>query len=346
MIGQPRIGTKALAMLCRRMSMSLGAGVDARTVWAREASNVRGLGRSRFAGISDEVARGNSISEALDHTGKYFPEFFRRLVKVGEQSGHLPEVFRQLAEHYEHQIRLRRNLMISLSWPILELVLALSVVGVLIFLMGAIPQLKKANIDILGFGLVGAQGLATYLAILGAIALGLAIVYRATSRGMLWVAPIQRMLMMVPRLGKALETFAMARLAWAMHVTLNSGMDLRNAMQLSLASTENVLYTRHTDAVLRSIRAGHEVHEALAETRAFPIQFIDAVQVGEESGQLVESMGHMATQYQHEARSAMNTITVVMGVLVTALIAGVIIFLIFRVFSFYTGVLDDALHGK
>jgi type IV pilus assembly protein PilC len=346
MIGQPRIGTKSLAMLCRRMAMSLGAGVDARTVWAREAGNVRGLGRSRFAGISEEVARGTTISEAIDHTGQYFPEFFRRLVKVGEQSGHLPEVFRQLAEHYEHQIRLRRNLLISLTWPAMELVLALGVVGLLIFLMGAIPQLRKANVDILGFGLRGTSGLLTYLAILGAIAAGLALVYRATVRGMLWVAPVQRGLRWVPRLGKALETFAMARLAWAMHVTLNSGMDLRNAMQLSLASTENVLYTRHTDQVLRSIRAGREIHEALAETGAFPLHFIDAVQVGEESGQLVESMGHLSTQYQHEARSAMNTITILMGVLVTGLIAAVIIFLIFRVFSFYTGVLDDALHGK
>jgi type IV pilus assembly protein PilC len=343
MIGQPRIGTKALAALCRRMALSLSAGVDVRTVWTREAGAARGPGRRRFAEIRDDVAQGSSISDSLDQTGKYFPEFFRRLVKVGEEGGQLPEVFRQLADHYEHQVRLRRNLQVALTWPAIELVLALGVVGVLIYLMGAIPQLAKAKIDILGFGLTGGEGLATYLAILAAIGFCLFLVYRATARGVLWVAPVQRLLMAVPKLGRALETFAMARLAWAMHVTLNSGMDLRGAMTLSLASTENVLYTRHTDRVLRAIRAGREIHEALAETRAFPVHFIDAVQVGEESGQLVESMANLADQYQHEARAAMNTITVLLGVAVTALIAGVIIFLIFRVFSFYSGVLNDAL---
>ena len=343
MIGQPRIGTKPLATLCRRMATSLGAGVDVRSVLAREANSARGAGRSRFAEISNGVHRGTSVSDSIDGTGKYFPEFFRRMVKVGEQSGHLAEVFRQLAEHYEQQVRLRRVLLVSLTWPLIELTLALGVVGILIYVMGAIEQLAKANIDILGFGLTGGEGLTTYLAILAGIAFALFLLYRATTRGVLWVSPVQRLLMYVPKLGTALETFAMARLAWAMHVSLNSGMDLRNAMRLSLRNTQNVLYTQHIDGVLRAIRSGREIHEALAETGAFPVHFIDAVQVGEQSGELVESMGILSAHYQDEARAAMNTLTVLFGLAVWGLVVAVIIFLIFRVFGFYAGVLNDAL---
>jgi type IV pilus assembly protein PilC len=111
---------------------------------------------------------------------------------------------------------------------------------------------------------------------------------------------------------------------------------------LSLASTQNVLYTQHVDRILGSVGSGNEIHEALAETRAFPRHFIDAVQVGEQSGALVESLGNLSAQYQDEARSAMNVLAVLMGVAVTALVAATIIFLIFRVFSFYAGVLQDA----
>ena len=67
---------------------------------------------------------------------------------------------RQLADHYEHQLKLRRTLSGSLTWPLIELALALSVVGLLIWVMGAIPQLAKNNIDLLGFGLTGTSGLA------------------------------------------------------------------------------------------------------------------------------------------------------------------------------------------
>lgn len=347
LLGEPRIGLKPLAALCRRLAMSMGAGVDVRTVWTRETNSARGAGRRRFAAISDAVAAGGAISDGLKQTGEYFPEFFRELVHVGETTGHLPEVFRQLAEHYEHQLKLRRSFIASLTWPLIELTMALSVVGLVIWLMGAIPALKQNKTDLFGFGLTGTTGLLTYLCLLGMVGFGLFLVYRAMVRGVLWVAPVQKAVMKIPKLGRALETLAMARLSWAMHVTLNSGMDLRPAMRMSLHSTHNVLYTQHTKHILGAIRSGREIHEALTETGVFPIYFLDAVQVGEESGQLVESMENISTQYQDEARLAMNMLTVLLGVAVTALIAGIIIFLIFRVFmNAYLGPINDALNMR
>ena len=345
MFGEPRIGLKPLAALCRRLATSLSAAVDVRTVWAREASAAHGAGRRRFFDVSQEVAAGTAIADALKKTGNYFPEFFRELVKVGEETGHLPEVCRQLAEHYEHQVRLRRMLLASLTWPLIELTLALTVVGVVIWVMG-LSMFKKNNIDILGFGLTGTSGLLTYLSFLAMVAFAGYMAYRAAVRGALWVGPVQRAIMRVPRLGRALETMAMARLSWTMHVTLNSGMELRRALRMSLKSTQNVLYTQHIDGVLRAIRDGQEIHETFKATGVFPVDFLDAVQVGEESGQLVESMAHVSAHYQDEARLAMNTITILFGLAVTALIAGVIIFLIFTIFSFYVGVLNDATNMK
>jgi type IV pilus assembly protein PilC len=342
---EPRIGLKPLAGLCRRLSTSLGAGVDVRTVLAREATAAVGLARGRFHRLSNDVAGGATIGDSLASSGNYFPQFFRELVRVGEASGHLPEVLRQLAEHYEHQLRLRRVFLAAIAWPLIELALALTVVGLLIWLMG-LPQLRKSNTDLLGFGLTGTSGLMVYLGFLAAVGAGLLVIYRATARGMLWVAPVQLGIMSIPRLGRTIETLAMARLAWALHVTLNSGMDLRNALKMSLASTHNVVYTRHIDRVLSEIRQGREIHEALAATGAFPIDFIDSVQVGEQSGRLVESMAHLAEQYQDQARLAMNVLTILLGLAVWALVVGVIIFLIFRVFSSYTKTLNDVLNMR
>jgi type II secretory pathway component PulF len=344
MLGQARIGTKTLANLCRRLAISLSAGVDVRNVWARETNHAHGAARRHFKEISSAVARGSSIGDALDQSGNYFPEFFREMVRVGEESGNLPEVFRQLAENYEHQLQMRRTLIGAITWPLIELTLALGVVGLLIYVMGAVPQLAKSNIDLLGLGLRGTSGLAIYLAVLAVIAaIGVAI-YRAAVRGALWIRPVQLVLMRVPQLGKAMETFALARLTWAMHVTLNSGMELRKALSLSLRSTHNVVYSQHVDRVLRSIRSGNEIHEALDATRAFPPGFVDAVEVGEQSGMLSETMANLSNQYQAEARMAMNVITAILGFLVFVLIAMIIIFFIYQIFTnAYLGPINDAL---
>lgn len=346
MLGEPRIGLKPLAALCRRLAISLGAGVDVRTVWMREAASAQGVGRRQLSKISQGVASGVSMSDSLQQTGKYFPEFFREIIRVGEESGHLPEVCRQLAAHYEHQLKLRRTLWASLTWPLVELTLALTVVGVVIWVMGAIPQLARNHVDLFGFGLIGTQGLFIYLLLLGACGLAGFFAYRAMLRGALWTSTVQRLLMRVPQLGRALETLALARLAWALHVTLNSGMEIKSALRMSLSSTQNVIYKQHIKAVVAAVGAGQEVHEAFREAGVFPLGFLDAVQVGEESGQLVESMGNLSVQYQEEARAAMNTITVLIGLAVTALIAGLIIFLIFRVFGFYIGTINDALNTR
>ena len=158
MLGEPRIGLKPLAALCRRMALSLGAGVDVRTIWLREANAVRGPAKRRYFKISDAVADGRSVGDGLEETGAYFPEFFRQLVAVGESTGHLPEVFRQLSEHYEHQLQMRRAFVSSITWPTIELTMALSVVGIVIWLMGAIPTLSKNKVDLLGLGLAGPAG--------------------------------------------------------------------------------------------------------------------------------------------------------------------------------------------
>ncbi len=153
--------------------------------------------------------------------------------------------------------------------------------------------------------------------------------------------------MRTPQLGRALETLSIARLAWAMHVTMNSGMEVRQALRLSLRSTHNVLFTRHTERIIRDISAGHQIYESLRATRAFPVDFLDAVQVGEESGQLVESMGRLANAYQEQSRVAMNTLTVLLGVAITMLIGGIIIYFIYQIFTrAYLGPMNDAINGK
>ena len=128
-IGEARMGTKQLAALCRRLSTSLGAGVDVRAIFAREALAARGAAYSQFAEISEGIDRGSTITDALANTGNYFPHFLRALVEVGETSGHLPEVFRRLAEHYEHQLKMRRVFLAAITWPVVELVLSLGVIG-------------------------------------------------------------------------------------------------------------------------------------------------------------------------------------------------------------------------
>src|SRR5688572_10784024 len=167
-----RASLKELAQLCRRLSTSLEAGIDARKTFAREAeSGVSQAMRRRIYPIHDAVQAGRTITEGLNSTGEYFPSMFREMVHVGEQTGKLPEVFKQLADHYDHQLTLRRAFLAAITWPMLQLFGALGVIGIVILVMGMLPTGPRGERpDILGLGLIGVPGFLIYMMFLAAIA--------------------------------------------------------------------------------------------------------------------------------------------------------------------------------
>jgi type II secretory pathway component PulF len=336
----PQIGLRPLEGLCRRVGTSLEAGVDARTVWKREAEHATGVLQSRLFDVSDAVSNGYSLADAFKPTGDYFPPIFIEMIKVGESTGHLDTIFRGLADHYETRLKMRRMFLMTIAWPMLELVLSLGVIGLAIWITGVLGL----KVDVLGLGLMGNSGLFIYVVILATIAGGIFLIVRAISRGMIWTKPIQRFVLALPGIGKPLQTLALARLAWSMNLTMGAGMEVRRALRLSLQSTQNARYTDQIPTIDAEIMAGNSLYDTFRTAGGYPVEFLDTLAVGEQSGKVVESMGRLAIQYQDRARIAMAAIAVIAGVGVLMLVAGFIIIMIFKIFmTSYLGPINDAL---
>ncbi len=184
-----KISTRHLAELCRRHRRRLHAGVDVRTVWRNEARRSRESCRAKFREISEAIER-IDIREALDTAGDYFPELFREIAHVGSQTGHLDEAFAQLGENYEFQLALRRGFLTSIAWPLIELGLAVLIIGFLIWVLGVIGSIRGTTIDILGFGLVGTPGLVKYCTFLAVVADAVFFLWQAIRRGLAWMWPV------------------------------------------------------------------------------------------------------------------------------------------------------------
>lgn len=340
----PRIGLKPLADLSRRLAISMEAGIDIRKIWDREAAGGNWVSRPRFETVRDGVNRGDSLQEALERTGSFFPRLFREMIEVGEKTGALSEIFRRLADHYEHRLRTRRAFLAAITPAMLQLLAALGVIGILIWIMGFLAGPSGKPIDLLGWGLTGNSGLLIYLAILAAIFGAFALTLFAVSRGLAWTRPIQRLTLRIPVVGKCLRTIALSRMAWTLHLAMNVDMDLRHVLPLSLRSTGNDYYGRLSDGVVANVVAGQEIHEALRDTGCFPHDFLETLEVGEMSGSTVESMGRLSNQYEERARMAVAALTVALGFAIWAGVAILIIFMIVRIFlTAYLGPINEAL---
>ena len=347
MLASRRISVKRLAELCHRLSMSLGAGIDVRTAWAQEAKRAsNSAARTAYELVAAGIRRGQTSAAALAEAGDFFPPLFIELAGVGEQTGHLPEVFAQLSDHYALQVKLRRDFISTISWPMAQLLLAVAIVGFLIWVMGIIGPKDGTHIDIIGLGLTGDRGLMIYLALVAAVAGVIVVTALGVRRGLRWAGPLQRLVCRTPGLGTALTTLALARLAWSMQITLNTGMDVRRAIRLSLQSTRHPRFLDAIDPADAVLAAHESIYEALAQTAAFPGEFLDSVHVGEQTGNLVEAMAHLAKEYRARAEIALAFLTAVAGRIVKGIVAIFIIVIIFRIFGWYMGILNNAIKGQ
>jgi type IV pilus assembly protein PilC len=343
MLLPPQLSNKALTELCHRLAVETDSGIDIRRTWQREAEMARGQFRPYFAEVRDAVARGDSLTAALARAGGVFPPLFLEMAHVGEETGTLGQVFRRLESHYRHQVQAQRIFLSAIAWPLIELTFSIFVIGLLIWILGVIPTRGGDPIDPLGFGLIGTPGLIIYAAFISAVGLGITGLVVAVQRGMLWTRPLQRAIMQVPGIGAALRKIALARLTWALHLLMNVDMDMRRVVPLVLRATGNDYYTRHTDQVVAEVAAGLPLHIALGRSGAFPADFLDALAVAEESGRVVESMDRLSKRYEEEPETAVKAIAVIFGILVAALVMGIIIFMIFRLAGFYVGTINEAV---
>jgi type II secretory pathway component PulF len=114
---------------------------------------------------------------------------------------------------------------------------------------------------------------------------------------------------------------------------------------MALRAADNTRFGRHAPAVTAAVGRGEPLSEAFAATGVFPRPFLDHLEVAEESGTIVESMDRLSRQYEQEGRDAAMTLARVAAMLVWGAIVAVIVLLVFRLFGFYLGTINEALRG-
>ncbi|HTN75870.1 MAG TPA: type II secretion system F family protein [Pirellulaceae bacterium] len=340
------ISTTQLARLCRRAATSLHAGLDARQVCEREATVGPASQRGRMTDIVQRIDDGETVGDALAAQHGYFPQLVVEMVHVGEQTGRLEQVFAQLADHYENLISLRRVFLMGLAWPAIQLVMTLGVIGLLIWIMGVLPitTLNGDPVDLLGLGLKGTTGLIIYVNILLVLGLTTAGLIFAWNHGYLGIGGITPLLMRIPVVGNCLKYLAMSRLAWCLSMAIDAGMDAVGSIRLALNASQNSYYSSLIPRVEKTMLRRCPMHDALRETERFPEEFLVTLETGELSGMVSETLARYGEECRDRAQALLKTLTVMLGTACGLSVSGLIVYLIFRLASFYLGTINDAIN--
>ena len=342
------LSLKTLSEACRSLSTLLESGVEVRRAF-KLASNKGSDARCRdaFEEINIQISAGNEISAAMRGQGRTFPELMIDMIEMSEGTGSLPEVLTHLADHYENNLRLRREFVGSIMWPMFQLVAAVLVIALLIFIFGMIPDggPNGPNIKQLVFGLSGVSGAIIWLTCTFGSALMLWVGYQVANRSFAARRVLDPLWLRVPVLSTCLRSFAIARFSWAFYLTQQSGMPMVRSLTASLKATNNGSFQNATPLVCAGIREGEDLSVVLTESHLFPEDFLHMVAVGETSGTVPEMLHRLSPQFEDQARRSLKALTATISWTVWLSVAVFIVFFIFRFFIWYVGILNDAVRG-
>lgn len=337
------IPLKTLADLSRSMATMLHAGLPIVKVVSSVATRFGSMTTKRhMKDVSERLKMGYDVRSAFDAQSGYFPDLFVDMVSVAEETGSLPEVLKSLADHYESLLKMRREFLGQIALPVLQLIAAICIITLVILIMGMIASSKGGkSYDVFGWGLTGTAGAATFffgcISIFVAITLG----YYLIIVGFKQQRIIHTILLGVPVLGPCMRSFAIARFSWAFALTQKAGMRIVPSLEAALKATANYAFIGASRQMCGLVKQGEDLSMAMMDSRLFPVEFEQMVEVAEQSGTVPEMLDHLSPQFDESARRSLRVLTTMIAWLVWAIVAGFIIFAIFSLFSFYLKAINN-----
>lgn len=336
--------TKQLADLLGRLALSLSAGIGLRRAWQGEIGRAPARWRGAMEAVGRALDGGENLADAMAAAGDTFPALVRGMAEVGVRTGQEAETLRELARALDHAERTRRALVGSLLWPAFQLGVAILVIAFLILVAGAIRDDRGSPVDILGLGLVGWPGLAAWLSIVAALAIGTLVGGRAALASHRRRGIARHVVGRVPLLGAAVRSAEAA--AWCRAASLSSGAGLDAGRLVRLSSAVAPGLALDAARVESRLRAGASLADVLRDSGRFPATLVEGVAVGELTGSTAETLDRLAGGYDEEARARFEAVARGAGFLVWGGVAALITLVIFRIFSFYVGAIQAVVGGR
>jgi type IV pilus assembly protein PilC len=319
------IQQKEIVIFSRQVATLFEAGVSAlKGFRLLAAENENPTFREELLNVSDSIEGGTSLSNSLQKHPKIFSPFFINMVKSGEESGKLNEVFLFLADYLDREYELRQKTKKALTYPMFVVGTFITIMTIMfVFIIpkmtalflenGAkLPLVTKIVIAISDFfvhyGVIFIPGV-----FVGLYALKM---YSRTEKG---GYNLDKLKIQIPVLKNLYQKIFLARLSDNMNTMLTSGIAIVRAIEITAAVVENAYYKEVLMRVAGKVQTGTSFSKALAVEPDMPNILVQMVHIGEETGSIGYILKNLATFYKREVDTAIDSI---IGLIEPAMIVG------------------------
>lgn len=333
-----RITPKKLALLSSQLAVTQKAGLplvrSLRLIAENEGDKHL---RSILEDIADDVQSGRTLADALrDHASK-LPVAFLETIRAGESSGTLTESFTRLKTYYEQSSAAASRVSAAMVYPV---ILVAAAIGVIILIMVFAVPVFEESFSSMGSALPGPTRFliamsrfltehALLLIALTAIAVMGLLLLGKSDGGRRFLA---RLALTLPGLGPVNRMNAAARFATTLSVMLAAGLPLVQAARITAAAAENLLIAEDLHIAIQGVVEGRPLSRGLQRSKFLPRLLVELTAVGEETGNLEETLTVAAEYYTREVDAAVKHALGMLEPCITLALACLVVFILLAVY--------------
>ncbi len=312
---QERVTPTDLVIMSRQLYTLLHAGVPIlRALASLEASATNSALLRVLQDLRASLDSGKELSAAMRQHPTVFSPFYVAMVRVGEMSGRIDDVFLRMSEHLEFEVEMRGRVKAALRYPLFVIIamsVALAIVSVFV-----IPTFAKmyegfgTQLPLLTRVLIGFSNFTVnYWPLIAAAVIGAIMGFRlwtATPRGRyLW----DRTRLRLPIAGKIVTKATLSRFAHSFALCIRSGVPLVQALSVVARVVENEFIGARIEQMRDGVERGEAIYRTAITAGVFSPVVLQMIAIGEETGALDHLMTEIGSMYGRDVEYDLKNLT-------------------------------------
>jgi type IV pilus assembly protein PilC len=293
--------------------------------------------RNVLTSMTEDMEGGRVLSQCMASHADVFDNVFVSLIRAGEQSGQLPEVFSNLAENLKWLDELISQTRRLLILPLMTLTVVLAVlVALLLFLVPQVAQLFKT----MGLALPGQTKFLIALSefivqywfiVFGAPVLAVVTVIIVITRNQRASYMWDYTKLRLPVVGPTLQKITMSRFANVFALMYRSGITVLDAIKTCEEVVNNRFISDGLARASQQIASGESLSETFQNLGMFPPLVIRMLRMGENTGALDSALMNITYFYNRDVRESVDKAQKMIGPIMTVSLGGLLGFVVWAV---------------
>jgi type IV pilus assembly protein PilC len=334
-----RIKPHEIVMFSRQLALLLESGTDIVTSLDLLQNQITNQTLKKIIGeVASDIRGGTSLSKAFSKYPRAFSPMYHQAVAAGEQGGNLEVVLRQMADFIERGVTTEKRIKSALTYPVVVVVVAIVVIVIMVTkvfptfinlysqLSAKLPALMTILMGLTNW--TNHYGIYLLLVVLVAVA-GVYIYIRTPPGRYRW----DTMMLGLPVFGRIIQLGELSRCCRTMSLLIKVGLPLPEVLAATIRGIGNKAIVESMTRVQQKLIRGEGLSKPMAMEKLIMPLMTQMVGVGEETGNLENTLSTVAESLEAEANDKTNAALGLIQPVITIILGLVVGFIVLTMFS-------------